>query len=195
MDDDSDREWTEWFSVVATNSIIPTTASSFLTAWNRTRLPAGSVTVPEEDVLADPADTVRLLQEALTRTSISRPVLGAAVVEAFRKKIKEADCYCFASPEYNYSVTALKNAIDWGGRPPNVWDAKAAAIVSAGGGFGGGRSHYHLRHIGIYIDLHFVNKTEFFLNGFTSPKFGDEGVLTDEESKPRLREVGLIAIA
>ncbi|PHT74773.1 NADPH:quinone oxidoreductase [Capsicum annuum] len=26
-------------------------------------------------------------------------------VEAFRKKIEEADCYLFASPEYNYSVT------------------------------------------------------------------------------------------
>lgn len=30
-----------------------------------------------------------------------------AVVEAFRKKIEEADCYLFASPEYNYSVTGI----------------------------------------------------------------------------------------
>lgn len=28
-----------------------------------------------------------------------------AAVEAFRKKIAEADCYLFASPEYNFSVT------------------------------------------------------------------------------------------
>lgn len=28
-----------------------------------------------------------------------------AAVEAFRNKIAEADCYLFASPEYNYSVT------------------------------------------------------------------------------------------
>lgn len=27
------------------------------------------------------------------------------VVEAFRQKILQADCYLFASPEYNYSVT------------------------------------------------------------------------------------------
>ncbi|XP_075083415.1 uncharacterized protein LOC142167154 [Nicotiana tabacum] len=33
-------------------------------------LPAGSVAVPEEDVLTDPADTARLLQEALTRTDL-----------------------------------------------------------------------------------------------------------------------------
>ncbi|MDG6100330.1 NAD(P)H-dependent oxidoreductase, partial [Alteromonas sp. ZYF713] len=52
-------------------------------------------------------------------------------VEAFRDKILESDCFLFASPEYNYSVTApLKNAIDWASRPPNVWADKAAAIVS-----------------------------------------------------------------
>ncbi|PHT40967.1 NAD(P)H:quinone oxidoreductase [Capsicum baccatum] len=112
-------------------------------------------------------------------------------VEAFRKKIEEADCYLFASPEYNYSVTGpLKNAIDWASRPPNVWADKAAAIVSAGGNFGGGRSHYHLRQIGIFIDLHFINKPELFVYAFESPpKFDSNGVLTDEETKSRLRAV------
>ncbi|PHU09797.1 NAD(P)H:quinone oxidoreductase [Capsicum chinense] len=110
-------------------------------------------------------------------------------VEAFRKKIEQADCYLFASPEYNYSVTGpLKNAIDWASRPPNVWANKAAAIVSAGGGFGGGRSQYHLRQIGVYLDLHFINKPELFVYAFESPpKFDSNGVLTDEETKQRLR--------
>lgn len=31
----------------------------------------------------------------------------------------------------------LKNAIDWASRPPNQWDDKPAAIVSAGGGLRG----------------------------------------------------------
>ncbi|PHU09796.1 NAD(P)H:quinone oxidoreductase [Capsicum chinense] len=112
-------------------------------------------------------------------------------VEAFRKKIEEAHCYLFASPEYNYSVTGpLKNAIDWASRPPNVWADKVAAIVSAGGNFGGGRSHYHLRQIGIFIDLHFINKPELFVYAFESPpKFDSNGVLTDEETKSRLRAV------
>ncbi|KAM3282573.1 NAD(P)H:quinone oxidoreductase-like [Capsicum chacoense] len=112
-------------------------------------------------------------------------------VEAFRQKIEEADCYLFASPEYNYSVTGpLKNAIDWASRPPNVWADKVAAIVSAGGNFGGGRSHYHLRQIGIFIDLHFINKPELFVYAFESPpKFDSNGVLTDEETKSRLRAV------
>lgn len=30
-------------------------------------------------------------------------------VEAFRQKIAEADCYLFASPEYNFSVTGSLN--------------------------------------------------------------------------------------
>ncbi|XP_023890066.1 NADPH:quinone oxidoreductase [Quercus suber] len=112
-------------------------------------------------------------------------------VEAFRQKIKEADSIFFASPEYNYSVTApLKNAIDWASRPPNVWADKAAAIVSAGGGFGGGRSQYHLRQIGVYLDLHFINKPEFFLNVFQPPaKFDSDGNLVDESIKERLKEV------
>ncbi|XAR63535.1 NAD(P)H dehydrogenase (quinone) [Bertholletia excelsa] len=113
------------------------------------------------------------------------------VVEAFRQKILEADSVLFASPEYNYSVTGpLKNAIDWASRPPNVWADKAAAIVSAGGSFGGGRSQYHLRQIGVYLDLHFINKPEFFLNVFqTPPKFDDEGNLVDKATKEKLKEI------
>ncbi|XP_022764739.1 NADPH:quinone oxidoreductase-like [Durio zibethinus] len=113
------------------------------------------------------------------------------VIEAFRQKILEADSILFASPEYNYSVTApLKNAIDWASRPPNVWADKAAAIISAGGGFGGGRSQYHLRQIGIYLDLHFINKPEFFLSAFQPPaKFDGDGNLIDPASKQKIKEV------
>ncbi|KAJ4840563.1 hypothetical protein Tsubulata_005268 [Turnera subulata] len=113
------------------------------------------------------------------------------VVEAFRNQILEADSVLFASPEYNYSVTGpLKNAIDWASRPPNCWADKAAAIVSAGGGFGGGRSQYHLRQIGVYLDLHFINKPEFFLNAFAPPaKFDGEGNLIDPQAKEKLKEI------
>ncbi|GER37280.1 NADPH:quinone oxidoreductase [Striga asiatica] len=112
-------------------------------------------------------------------------------VEAFRQKILAADSILFASPEYNYSITGpLKNAIDWASRAPNVWDDKAAAIVSAGGGFGGGRSQYILRQTGVYINLHFINKPEFFLNAFQTPSpFDSDGNLIDDASKTRLRAV------
>ncbi|KAL3533438.1 hypothetical protein ACH5RR_006959 [Cinchona calisaya] len=111
-----------------------------------------------------------------------------SVVEAFREKILQADSVFFAAPEYNYSVSApLKNAIDWASRPPNVWADKAAAIATAAGS-GGTRAQYHLRQIGVYLDLHFINKPEFVLNAFQPPqKFDSDGNLIDADSKERLK--------
>ncbi|XP_020276011.1 NADPH:quinone oxidoreductase-like [Asparagus officinalis] len=112
-------------------------------------------------------------------------------VEEFRKKILEADSVLFASPEYNYSMTGpLKNAIDWASRAPNVWDDKPAAIVSAGGGFGGGRSQYHLRQVGVFLNLHFINKPELFVKAFEPPqKFDSDGNLIDPETKEKLKQI------
>ncbi|XP_027160806.1 NAD(P)H:quinone oxidoreductase-like [Coffea eugenioides] len=110
-------------------------------------------------------------------------------VEGFRQKIRQADSIFFAAPENNYSVSApLKNAIDWASRPPNVWADKAAAVVTAGGG--SPRAQYHLRQIGVFLDLHFINKPEFFLNAFQPPqKFDSDGNLIDADSKERLKQL------
>lgn len=87
-------------------------------------------------------------------------------------------------------VAPLKNAIDWASRPPNVWADKAAAMLSAGGGFGGGRAQYHLRQIGVFLDLHFINKPEFFLKAFEPPtKFDSEGNLIDADAEERIKKV------
>ncbi|VAH85471.1 unnamed protein product [Triticum turgidum subsp. durum] len=52
-----------------------------------------------------------------------------AAVKEFRGRVRGADCFLFASPEYNYSISgALKNALDWGSRPPNVWADRAGAL-------------------------------------------------------------------
>ncbi|URE35068.1 NADPH quinone oxidoreductase [Musa troglodytarum] len=114
-----------------------------------------------------------------------------APVEAFRQRIRGADAFLFASPEYNYSFTGpLKNAIDWASRAPNAWADKPAAIVSAGGNFGGGRSQYHLRQVGVFLDLHFINKPELFVQAFQPPsKFDSDGNLIDPEIRERLKQV------
>ncbi|KAK3038957.1 hypothetical protein RJ639_027442 [Escallonia herrerae] len=150
-----------------------------------------AIEVAEDCLQGIEVEFVEISHLPMLNTDLEGPGTFPHDVEAFRKKILEADSILFASPEYNYSVSApLKNAIDWAGRPPNVWGDKAAAIVSAGGGFGGGRSHYHLRQIGIYIDLHFINKPEFFLNVFQPPaKFDNDGNLTDAATKEKLKEV------
>ncbi|KAH7428864.1 hypothetical protein KP509_09G020500 [Ceratopteris richardii] len=116
-------------------------------------------------------------------------------VEEFRASIQKADSILFASPEYNYSMTApLKNAIDWASRSPNCWADKPATIISAGGGFGGGRSQYHLRQVGVFVDLHFLNKPELFVKAFEPPaKFDAQGNVIHEETKQRIKSL-LIAL-
>lgn len=90
-----------------------------------------------------------------------------------------------------YQITGpLKNAIDWASRSPNVWQDKPAAIMSAGGAFGGGRSQYHLRQVGVFLDLHFINKPELFVQAFQPPqKFDSEGNLIDPETKERVKNL------
>lgn len=84
----------------------------------------------------------------------------------------------------------MKNALDWGSRPPNVWGGKAAAIMSAGGYLAGGRGQFHLRQIGVFLDLHFINKPEFLLHAFQPPqKFNADGDLIDEDAKNQLKKL------
>lgn len=87
-------------------------------------------------------------------------------------------------------LAPLKNAIDWASRPPNAWADKPAAIISTGGRLGGALSQHHLRQIGVFLDLHFINKPEFYFNAFEGPmKFDDEGNLIDLKTKEKLKEV------
>jgi chromate reductase len=104
-----------------------------------------------------------------------------AAVQQLLAQAARADALLFACPEYNYSVApALKNALDWLSREPNnhLLAGKAAAIMGAGGGMGTSRAQYHLRQIGVYLDLHFVNKPEVFANAFAGT-FAEDGGLTD----------------
>lgn len=100
----------------------------------------------------------------------------------------EADGWVFASPEYNYSLApALKNAIDWLSREPGIkpfW-GKPGAIMGAGGGMGTCRSQNHLRQVCVYLNLHLVEKPEFFSNAF-SPAFNAAGDLVDEALSKQL---------
>lgn len=105
-----------------------------------------------------------------------------AAVEQLLAEFAKADAFWFACPEYNYSIApALKNALDWASREANnqLLAGKAAAIMGAGGGMGTSRAQYHLRQVGVYLDLHFVNKPEVFVNAFAATSFDAEGQLID----------------
>jgi NAD(P)H-dependent FMN reductase len=72
------------------------------------------------------------------------------VVTRWREKIREADGYVIASPEYNHGYPAvLKNALDY---VYFAWNRKAVGFVSWGG-LGGGRAVEQLRGVAIELDM------------------------------------------
>ncbi|MSP47844.1 MAG: NAD(P)H-dependent oxidoreductase [Alphaproteobacteria bacterium] len=112
-------------------------------------------------------------------------------VQRLREKIAAADGLLFATPEYNYSVSGvLKNAIDWASRPPQQpFDDKAVALIGASGGAHGSvRAQYHLRQIGIFLNMRFVNKPEVFI-GAAGTRFDAAGNLTDETAKGLIKDL------
>lgn len=89
------------------------------------------------------------------------------VVLRLAGQIREADGILFVSPEYNYSVPgALKNALDWVSRLENQpFSGKRAAIMGASPGkVGTARMQYHLRQIGVFLNISFMNRPEVMVS-------------------------------
>ena len=113
------------------------------------------------------------------------------VVQAFREKIAAADALLFVTPEYNYSISGvLKNAIDWGSRPPNQpFDGKPIAIMGASGGIlGTARAQYHLRQMCVFLNMFPVNKPEVMI-GQAASRFDAEGKLTEENTRGLVKQL------
>src|SRR6266536_3620718 len=113
-------------------------------------------------------------------------------VKELKKKIRGADAILFATPEHNYSITAvLKNAIEWGNRPPRdaSWSGKPAAIVSASTSLrGGARAQLHLRQIMIDLNMYPINRPQLLVAN-AREKFNENLQLADEETLQTLRDV------
>ena len=113
-------------------------------------------------------------------------------IRDFKRKIREADAILFASPEHNYTVTAvLKNAIEWGNRPPGdaSWDGKPAAIMSASSGpRGGARAQLHLRQIMIDLNMHPINRP-LLLVANADEKFDANMTLVDQQIRETIRNL------
>ena len=102
-------------------------------------------------------------------------------VSTLAEQVRTADALVLACPEYNYSLApALKNALDWLSREaaPTPLDGKAACIIGAGGSMGTARAQYHLRQVGVYLNLRFLNRPELFANAF-GPAFDADGNVVD----------------
>lgn len=106
-------------------------------------------------------------------------------VQKLGEQIRSADGVVIFSPEYNYSVPApLKNALDWVSRlKDQPFTAKPVALVSASmGRLGGARMQYHLRQIGVFMDMRILNRPEAMIAEVHKLVDGD-GRLTDEGTR------------
>jgi chromate reductase len=117
-------------------------------------------------------------------------------VREMKAAVRAADALLFVSPEYNYSIPGvLKNAIDWGSRPPkdNCWAGKPGALMGVSGGLlGTARMQYHLRQVFVNIGVLPVMKPEVMI-GQAAQKFDADLNLTDEPTREFVRKL-LVAL-
>lgn len=125
----------------------------------------------------------------LFNQDLERPDLLPEAVKEYRQRLKAADAFLFGLSEYNFSMSgAAKNAIDWGSRGAdggNLFNDKAAAVVSAGGGVGGQRAAAHFRDSALFLNLHVMNKPDLSARIYQSPSpFNlESGDLVDEDMR------------
>jgi chromate reductase, NAD(P)H dehydrogenase (quinone) len=117
-----------------------------------------------------------------------------ADVETWRERIRTCDGLLVASPEYNHGMSGvLKNAIDWGSRPPNVFTGKvAASFGTSTGSFGSARSQMSLRLCLTPLNVWVVPKTVLIPHG--GQAFDEAGDLKDARLAQELAAVGRILV-
>ena len=114
-----------------------------------------------------------------------------AAVTALRRAIGEADAVLFATPEYNSSVPGvLKNALDWVSRPiaTNTLRNKPVAVVGAStGAFGAVWAQAELRKVLAAAGARVIEGDVAV--GHAHERFGEDGILDDENLQEQLVEV------
>jgi chromate reductase len=114
-----------------------------------------------------------------------------AAVERMRSAVAEAEAVLFATPEYNSSIPGqLKNAIDWLSRPivTSPLRNKPVAVVGAStGAFGAVWAQAELRKVLAAAGARVVEGDVAV--GHAHERFGEDGILNDENLREQLVEV------
>ncbi|MDA8261724.1 MAG: NAD(P)H-dependent oxidoreductase [Actinomycetota bacterium] len=137
-----------------------------------------------------PADVEFRLLEGLENIPFYSPDLeGENLPEharLLREAVREADGLVIASPEYNYSYTALaKNTIDWLSRPYGAHPlvGKAVAVIGASQGLlGTVRAQLHLRDVLHSTESDVLARPEVFVTQ-AAQKFDADGRLVDAATR------------
>lgn len=116
-----------------------------------------------------------------------------APVRTFCDAVRACDAVCIVSPEYNRSIPGvLKNAIDWGSKPPaeNIWRDKVVAMTGASpGGIGTSIGQQHLRQI-LAIQGTVVMPGEVYITFKTPDMIDAHGHVADDAVKSFIAAFG-----
>lgn len=113
-----------------------------------------------------------------------------AAVQQLFADIAGADALMLACPEYNYSMApALKNALDWASKSgiDNLLVNKPTGLLGAGGGMGTSRAQYHLRQVGVSLQLDVLHRPEIFCSAFKGT-FDADNQLIDPRVQDQIKE-------
>jgi chromate reductase len=109
---------------------------------------------------------------------------------ALRERLRAADAFLFATPEYNRSIPGvLKNAIDVASRPKGngIFDGKPGAVISVSPGalsaFG---ANHHLRQCLVFLNVPTMQQPEAYIGG-ASKLFDETGNLTNDSTRQFLK--------
>ena len=109
---------------------------------------------------------------------------------AFKEAVSSSDAILFVTPEYNRSIPGgLKNAIDWGTRPPgsNAFSHKPAAVIGASPGtIGTAVAQQSLRSVLGFCNAPQMNAPEAYIQ-FKDGLITDDGEVTVESTRDFLR--------
>jgi chromate reductase len=111
-------------------------------------------------------------------------------VARFKAAVEAADAVLFVTPEYNRGIPGvLKNALDWGSRPPgkNSWGKKPAAIAGTSPGHvGTAAAQAQLRGTLVMLNMRLAGQPEAYIVA-TPQLFGENGTITAESTVSFLR--------
>jgi chromate reductase len=109
---------------------------------------------------------------------------------AFRERLRAANAFLFATPEYNRSIPGvLKNAIDVASRPKDngVFGGKPGAVISVSpGALSGFGANHHLRQSLVFLNVPTMQQPEAYIGG-ASKLFDETGNLTNDSTRQFLK--------